>query len=125
SGDLGRFDEEGFLYITGRKKDMLIVSGENVYPREIEEIIAQLPGVDVAAVVGRPDASRGEVPVAFVTVAEGQEVTPEAVKKHCRDAGLPNYKVPKDVIIIDELPVSPTGKVLKRELTQRLQGENP
>lgn len=123
SGDLGRFDEEGFLFITGRKKDMLIVSGENVYPREIEEIIGQLPGVDVAAVVGRPDESRGEVPVAFITVAEGQEVTPEAVKKHCRDAGLPNYKVPRDVVVVDALPISPTGKVLKRELAERAATE--
>lgn len=124
SGDLGRFDQDGYLYITGRKKDMLIVSGENVYPREIEETICQFPGVDVAAVVGRPDASRGEVPVAFVTVAEGETVTPEAVKAHCRSAGLNNYKVPRDVIIVDDLPLSPTGKVLKRELVARLgQGE--
>lgn len=121
TGDLGMLDEDGFLFITGRKKDMLIVSGENVYPREIEETIARMPGIVEAAVVGRPDEMRGEVPVAFVIVAEGQEVSAEAIRAHCRDAGLPNFKVPRDVHVVEDLPRSPTGKVLKRELSARLQ----
>ena len=120
TGDLGHLDADGFLFITGRKKDMLIVSGENVYPREIEETITTLSGVSEAAVVGRPDESRGEVPVAFVILSEGAEVTADQIREHCRDAGLPNFKVPKDVIFADDLPRSPTGKVLKRELRDRL-----
>ena len=125
TGDLGMIDADGFVFITGRKKDMLIVSGENVYPREIEETIARLPGVAEAAVVGRPDEMRGEVPVAFVIAADGATVSAEAVKAGCRDAGLPNYKIPRDVLVVDDLPRSPTGKVLKRELVTRLEATQP
>jgi long-chain acyl-CoA synthetase len=120
SGDLGKVDEDGFLFITGRKKDMLIVSGENVYPREIEELIARMPGVSEAAVIGRPDEMRGEVPVAFVIAAEGQQVTAEAVRAYCREAGLPQFKIPRDIHVVEDLPRSPTGKVLKRELAARM-----
>ena len=121
SGDLGMQDQDGFLFITGRKKDMLIVSGENVYPREIEETIAHMPGISEAAVIGRPDDMRGEVPVAFVIAAEGQQVTAEAVKAHCRDSGMVHFKIPRDIYVVEDLPRSPTGKVLKRELAARLQ----
>ncbi len=120
TGDLGKVDEDGFLFITGRKKDMLIVSGENVYPREIEETIARMPGVVEAAVIGRPDDMRGEVPVAFVIAAEGQTIAADAVKAHCREAGLPQFKIPRDVHLVEDLPRSPTGKVLKRELAAKL-----
>jgi long-chain acyl-CoA synthetase len=124
TGDLGRLDDKGFLFITGRKKDMLIVSGENVYPREIEETIARAPGVAEAAVIGRPDDMRGEVPVAFVIAAEGQQVTADAVKAHCRDAGMVHFKIPRDIYVVEDLPRSPTGKVLKRELAARLQAKD-
>ena len=124
TGDLGRVDPEGYLFITGRKKDMLIVGGENVYPREIEELVTAMPEVAECGVVGKPDASRGEVPVAFCCAAEGHEVDPQAVRDHCRDAGLPSFKIPKDVRVLDELPKSPTGKVLKRELREILARES-
>ena len=124
TGDLGHVDADGFLFITGRAKDMMIVGGENVYPREIEETIGQMAGVSEAAVIGRPDESRGEVPVAFVMPADGATVTADEVKAHCRAAGLPNFKIPKDVVITDDLPRSPTGKVLKRELRERLEAQN-
>lgn len=120
TGDLGKLDADGFLFITGRKKDMLIVSGENVYPREIEETIGRMPGVGEAAVIGRPDEMRGEVPIAFVIAAEGSQITAETIKAHCRESGLPQFKIPRDVHLVDDLPRSPTGKVLKRELAQRL-----
>ena len=119
TGDLGHLDADGYLFVTGRAKDMMIVGGENVYPREIEELIARMPGVAEAAVIGRPDESRGEVPVAFLIVEENVEVTADAVKAYCRENGLPNFKIPKDVTIADDLPRSPTGKVLKRELRER------
>lgn len=120
SGDLGHIDDDGYLFITGRKKDMLIVSGENVYPREIEEAICTLEAASEAAVVGRPDESRGEVPVAFVIAVEGMEVGEAAVKAHLREMGLPPFKIPKEVRIVEELPRSPTGKVLKRQLVEQL-----
>ena len=120
TGDLGRVDEDGYLFITGRAKDMLIVGGENVYPREIEEAICTLDAVAEAAVVGREDKSRGEVPVAFCVAAEGHFLEGQAVKDHCREVGLPQYKIPKEVRVVDELPKSPTGKVLKRQLREAL-----
>ena len=125
TGDLGRVDEEGYVHITGRAKDMLIVSGENVYPREIEELITQMEGIDEAAVIGRADESRGEVPVAFVIAAEGCAVSEEQVKAFLRDRNLANFKVPREVRVVEDLPRSPTGKVLKRELAARLQEPEP
>ncbi len=126
SGDLGHVDGDGYVFITGRAKDMLIVSGENVYPREIEEAMTEMDGIDEAAVVGRPDESRGEVPVAFVIAAEGHAVDIEAVKVFLRDEkNLPNFKVPREVRVVDDLPRSPTGKVLKRELVEQLKSGQP
>jgi long-chain acyl-CoA synthetase len=119
TGDLGHLDADGYLFITGRKKDMLIVGGENVYPREIEELICQLPAAAECAVVGRPDPTRGEVPVAFIVPAEGEPLEAQAIKDHLRDQGVQAFKIPKDVFVVDELPKSPTGKVLKRELREK------
>ena len=116
SGDLGHLDADGYLFITGRKKDLIIVSGEKVYPREIEEFLATAPQIAEAAVIGRPCDSRGEKVVAFVVPKEGQTVSPEIVRNFCRDAGVINWKIPKDVYVVTDLPRSPTGKVLKREL---------
>ena len=123
SGDLGHVDADGYLFVTGRKKDMLIVGGENVYPREIEEVLGQHESVGEAAVVGREDASRGEVPIAFVIAAEGHAVDESALRDFCRAQGLANFKIPKEVREVKELPRSPTGKVLKRELTDALARE--
>ena len=119
TGDLGYRDDDGYYYITDRKKDMLLVNGNNVYPREIEEIIYQFPNVKEAAVVGKPDLRRGEQAVAFVVPEEGMTVDEAGLLKFVR-ARLADYKVPKQVIISPPLPRNATGKVLKTELRNQL-----
>jgi long-chain acyl-CoA synthetase len=120
SGDLGHLDDDGYLWITGRKKDMIIVGGENVYPREIEELLGRMPGVAEVSVIGKPDASRGEAVVAFVITEEDVRLDAQAVKDFCRENDLASVKTPKEVRFVDELPRSPTGKVLKRQLRDQL-----
>lgn len=123
SGDLGHLDADGYLWITGRKKDLIIVAGEKAAPREIEEVILTHPAVAQVAVVGKKDPSRGEVVVAFVTAKEGQTLTPEVVRDHARAGGLVQWKIPREVFVVPELPLSPTGKVLKRVLVEQLAAE--
>jgi len=118
TGDIGHGDADGYFYITDRKKDMLIVNGINVYPREIEEILYQIPGVKEAAVVGMPDPRRGEHPVAFVAAKDGIMLEEKAILSLLRQK-LADYKVPKKVTFLAALPRNATGKVLKTEL--RLQ----
>ncbi len=120
SGDLGMIDTDGYLHITGRKKDLIIVAGEKVYPREVEDLIAKHPSVGEIAVLGKRDESRGEIVVAFIVPKEGVSVTAEEIRDYCRDAGLINWKTPREVIITPDLPRSPTGKVLKRVLAEQL-----
>jgi long-chain acyl-CoA synthetase len=120
TGDLGKIDEEGFLHITGRKKELIIVAGEKAVPREIEELIMKHPAVREAAVVGKKDPGRGEVVVAFVTAKEGQTVTSDEVREFARSQGLMQWKVPREVFVVEDLPRSPTGKVLKRELSAQV-----
>ena len=119
SGDMGRVDADGYISITGRKKEMIIVGGENVYPREIESVLAEHPAVAECAAIGQVDRSRGEVVVAFVTLRDGQEVTDVALRDFCRDH-IAGYKVPRRIIIADDLPRGPTGKILKRKLAELL-----
>jgi long-chain acyl-CoA synthetase len=118
TGDIGRLDDEGYLYITGRLKEMLIIGGENVFPREIEEVLNQHPLVNASAVVGVSDPSRGEVPLAFVELIDGNRVDEQELRAWCRDR-LANYKVPREVRIIKELPRNPTGKIMRRELKEK------
>jgi long-chain acyl-CoA synthetase len=120
TGDLGRLDSDGYLYIVGRKKELIIVAGEKAVPREIEEALLTHAAVAEAAVVGKKDASRGEVVVAFVTAREGQTIAADALREACRAAGLPQWKIPREVFIETDLPRSPTGKVLKRVLAERV-----
>jgi long-chain acyl-CoA synthetase len=115
TGDVGHCDEDGYYYITDRKKDMLIVNGNNVYPREIEEVIYQLPSVKEAAVIGVPDSRKGEQPLAFVSPKEGTVLDQKALLQHLRDK-LADYKVPRRVVVLEALPHNPTGKVLKTVL---------
>ncbi|MAE63309.1 MAG: long-chain fatty acid--CoA ligase [Phycisphaeraceae bacterium] len=115
TGDIGRIDDDGYLYITGRKKEMLIVGGENVFPREIEEVLNRHPSVGDSAVIGRNDGVRGEVPVAFVELAEDQQFDEPQLRTWCRDH-LAGYKVPRDIVHIDKLPRNPMNKILRREL---------
>jgi long-chain acyl-CoA synthetase len=123
SGDLGFLDADGYLHITGRKKDLIIVAGEKASPREIEDVLLTDPSVAEAAVLGRKDPSRGEVVVAFVTAKEGMTVKPEELRDYCRQKGLVQWKIPREIRVVSELPHSPTGKVLKRVLAEQLAKE--
>jgi long-chain acyl-CoA synthetase len=115
TGDLARKDEEGYFYIVGRKKDLIITGGYNVYPREIEEVLYTHPAVYEAAVVGIPDEVKGEIPKAFITLKPGQQTSEGEIVAFCK-ANLAPYKVPRQVEIRSELPKSSTGKILHREL---------
>lgn len=117
TGDIGMIDDDGFLYITGRKKEMIIVGGENVFPREIENAIEQHEAVAESAVIGIPDGSRGEVPVAFVSLTDDASVTDIELRSFVKER-LAGFKVPRQIRILDELPRGPTQKVLKRELRE-------
>ena len=119
SGDVGRWDEDGYLYIVDRKKDMILTGGENVYPREVEEVLYEHPAVVEAAVVGAPDPKWGEKVVAVICVREGHDVTAADVIEHCRGR-IAGYKKPRHVVFIDLLPRNASGKVLKRELRDRM-----
>ncbi|MGC8744230.1 MAG: long-chain-fatty-acid--CoA ligase [Verrucomicrobiia bacterium] len=118
TGDVGYRDHQGYFYITDRKKDMLLVNGNNVYPREIEEVILTFPGIKEAAVIGRPDPRRGEQPVAYISPVEGQQINHDELIKFLRHR-LADYKVPKRIITLAELPHNATGKILKTELRTR------
>jgi long-chain acyl-CoA synthetase len=124
TGDLGRFDADGFLYITGRKKELIIVAGEKASPREIEDVLMKHPAMADAAVLGKKDPSRGEVVVAFVIFKENQSATPDELRDFCREQGLAQWKMPREVFIVPDLPRSPTGKVLKRVLAEKLASES-
>jgi len=115
TGDIGVLDENGFLKIVDRKKDMIIVSGFNVYPNEVEAVAAACAGVAECACVGKPDAKTGEAVRLFVAKAPGATITEEDVIAHCRRA-LAAYKVPKDVRFLDALPKSNVGKILRKDL---------
>ncbi|MHB1947445.1 MAG: AMP-binding protein [Gammaproteobacteria bacterium] len=116
TGDIASMDENGFLKILERKKDMILVSGFNVYPNEIEDVIVRMPGVIEAAVVGVPDEHSGEAIKAFV-VTKDPKVTEEAIIKFCRE-NLTGYKIPRHIEFRDELPKSNVGKILRRKLRE-------
>ncbi len=118
SGDLGTFDEDGYLFVVDRKKDMIKTGGENVASLEVEEVIYRMDGVSEVAVFGIADPKWIEAVVAAVVLKQGGAVTPEAVIAHCRST-LAGFKTPKHVVILDSLPKNPSGKILKRDLRQR------
>ena len=115
TGDVAYRDEEGFFYIVDRKSDMIIRAGENIYPREIDELLYKHPAVAEAAAIGVPDELYGEEVAAYVVLKEGESATEEEIIAHCR-AHLADFKCPKTVRLVESLPKGPTGKVLKREL---------
>ena len=124
TGDMGYMDDEGFLFIVDRKKDLIISKGINIYPREIEEVIDVFEGVGVSAVIGIVDEKSGEAPVVYIELNEGVESLDEAgLKKYMREH-LANYKIPKQIHLIKELPKNATGKVLKRVLKDNLREED-
>jgi acyl-CoA synthetase (AMP-forming)/AMP-acid ligase II len=119
SGDVGRWDQDGYLYIVDRKKDMILTGGENVYPREVEDVLYQHPAIVEVAVIGIPDPKWGESVVAVITPRAGSAITPLEVIAHCREQ-MASYKKPKHVVWIDTLPKNASGKILKRELRDRI-----
>jgi long-chain acyl-CoA synthetase len=119
TGDIASMDDDGYLQIVDRKKDMILVSGFNVYPNEVEAVIAAHPGVADTAVVGVPDDETGEIVVAFVTPKD-EAVTEDAIRQHCRQS-LTGYKVPRIVVFKKDLPKSNVGKVLRKDLRDEAQ----
>lgn len=115
TGDIGRIDDDGFLFITGRLKEMIIVGGENVFPREVEEVLVRQEAVAAAGVCGIHDSMRGEVVIAFVELEEGTSASSDELRTWCREH-LAGYKCPREVHIVDALPRNPTGKIMRREL---------
>jgi fatty-acyl-CoA synthase len=120
SGDVGYLDEDGFLYLTDRKKDMIISGGENIASSEVERVIYELPQVREVAVIGMPDQRWGERPIAVVVLADSAALELPDLTEHCRQR-LASFKVPKQLIIRDSLPRNPSGKVLKRVLRAELE----
>jgi fatty-acyl-CoA synthase len=121
TGDLGSFDDEGYLFVADRLKDMIISGGENIYPAEVEDLILGLDEVTGAAVVGIPDERWGETPWAVVTLRPGAELTTERLAEHL-NGRIARYKIPKNVVVVDELPRTASGKVRKLDLRQRFGG---
>jgi long-chain acyl-CoA synthetase len=119
TGDMGRKDDDGYIYIVDRRKEMLLVRGMNVYPREIEEVLHRFPGVREAAVVPKADEKRGEVPVAFVSPVDNAKLEANEILRFLRDH-LADYKIPKEIRIVEALPRTPTGKIAKLELKKNL-----
>jgi long-chain acyl-CoA synthetase len=115
SGDVGFMDPQGWVFIVDRKKDMINASGYKVWPREVEDVLAEHPAVRESAVVGVPDEKRGETVKAFVSVKPGASVTPDELIAHCRER-MAAYKYPRSIELLDELPKTVTGKILRREL---------
>ena len=118
TGDMAQMDANGYVYIVDRKKEMVLVRGHNVYPREVENILYQHPGIAECAVVGAPDDKSGEVVRAVVVPKEPGTLTPKEIREFCADK-LTSYKIPKIIEFMDALPKTTTGKILKRALTQR------
>jgi long-chain acyl-CoA synthetase len=116
---MGFLDADGFLFVTDRKKDLIIRGGFNVYPRHVEDALLEHPAVEEAAVVGRPDPAFGEEVAAFVTLRTGSHADEAEVLAFCR-ARLAKFETPKEIHIVRSLPRSPIGKILKKDLRARL-----
>jgi fatty-acyl-CoA synthase len=120
TGDVGYLDDDGFLYLTDRVKDMIISGGENIASSEVERVVYQMPQVREAAIIGVPDEKWGERPVAVIALNPGHTLDYETLATHCR-AHLAAFKVPKQLIVREQLPRNPSGKVLKRVLRDELR----
>ena len=118
SGDVGHFDEDGRLFIDGRDDEMIVSGGENVFPREVEDLLSDHEAVEEAAAIGVDDEEFGQRLRAFVVIGEGRDVSEEDLKGYVKQ-NLARYKVPREIVFVDELPRNATGKVLKRELAER------
>ena len=123
SGDVGKIDDEGYLYIVDRKKDMIITGGENVYSPEVESVLFTHPAVLEAAVIGVPDPTWGEAVKAIVVLKPDQQAESQELLEHCR-TNLAHYKCPKTIDIVPELIKSSAGKILKREMRKWYSAES-
>ena len=119
TGDIGKLDEDGYLYILDRKKDLIINKGVNIYPREIEEVCMKYPNIKACAVVGIKEKNLEEIPVAFIEAEKNNKIDKSGLKKFLKE-NLANYKIPKNIYFVDELPKNATGKVLKRKLRENI-----
>ncbi|MCY0903225.1 MAG: AMP-binding protein, partial [Firmicutes bacterium] len=117
TGDIGVLDDEGFLYVLDRRRDLIVSGGENIYPTEVESVLMLHEGILEAAVVGEVDETFGQVPVAHVVVQTPGVLTPEDLRRHCREH-LAGYKVPKRFIYVSSLPKTASGKLLRRALRE-------
>jgi fatty-acyl-CoA synthase len=115
TGDVGHFDQHGRLFVDGRDDEMIVSGGENVFPREVEDLLVHHAAIEEAAVVGVPDEEFGERLKAFVVRRNGAQLNDQDVKQYVRE-NLARFKVPREIVFVDELPRNATGKVLKREL---------
>ncbi len=120
TGDLGRFDDEGYLVVTDRLKDIIIRGGENISAREVEDVLATHPTVDVVAVCAAPDATWGERVCAFVRPAPGEAPTLQLLVEHLTGSGLAAHKAPAELVLVDDFPRTAAGKVRKQELRRTL-----
>jgi long-chain acyl-CoA synthetase len=122
TGDLGYVDEDGYFFIVGRKKEMIIRGGENIYPKEIEEVVYRHPAVREAAVVGLPDKVWGEEAAAFIVLRDEAALTEEDLIDYCKEH-LADYKCPRKVFFVDDLPKTATGKIQKNKVVERFLAE--
>ncbi len=121
TGDLARMDEDGYLYIVGRSKEMIITGGFNIYPRELEEVLYQHPDIHEAAAIGIPDKIKGELACAFIVLHEGRKMEEEDLRFFCKER-LANYKVPRTYRFVESLPKTGTGKISKKDIQKQYKG---
>jgi long-chain acyl-CoA synthetase len=117
---MAQIDAQGFLKITGRIKEMMIVGGENVFPREIEEVLNSHPAIHDSGVIGQSDPMRGEIPIGYVELEDDANADADELIRWCREK-LPGYKVPRRIEVIDALPRNGTGKIMRRQLVSKLE----
>jgi acyl-CoA synthetase (AMP-forming)/AMP-acid ligase II len=119
SGDLGYLDEDGYLYVVDRKQDLIITGGQNIYPAEVEDILYTNPKIALAAVIGIPDKTKGELARAYIVLKKGETATEQEIIDFAR-VKMAKFKAPRMVAFVDSLPQGPTGKILKRELREKV-----
>jgi acyl-coenzyme A synthetase/AMP-(fatty) acid ligase len=119
TGDLGKLDEQGYVYFMGRKKDLVKTGGENVYPKEVENVLGEHPSISEVTIIGLPDPKWGEAVTAVVVLKEEDSLTVDEVRAFCRDK-IAGYKMPRELKVVNEIPKNATGKVVKRELREGL-----
>ncbi len=119
TGDMGKYDSDGYLYVVDRKKDMIITGGYNIYPAEVENVLYKNPKIAMATVIGIPDEIKGEIAKAYIVLKEGQTATEQEIVDFCRER-IAKYKAPRAVEFRDTLPTTPTGKILKRALREEV-----